>query len=429
LIYFSLLIICSLISLIYIVFCKKIDTNIIAILFTLACFDSFNIAKIGITINFFEVAIIILFIKSFRIEYLAKKLSIIEIFLLKCLLITVAAILIAQMRILFFDLYSEYSNYDVFTRSIFSNSKLLFFFFCFFFIRRRYNISNRDFVTGVVYGALPTCIFSILQALGVGVLLIHNNPSFGEFNRIEIYDGQRPVGLTNEASFYVFQLCLAIPMLLICKYNKYISNFHFCSIAILIFISILLSISRTGWILAPVIILLIQFERGMNKLMSTRFLLKILVYTSLIVILGTFEIQGFNVLERFASSFSKQSDDSTIDRYNSIAVLLAMLTDKSLYFGVGPYNYMFYASEYFDNYMSNIYSREFLPSFSLILQFMVDYGLILFGVICINIRKLYKRINLTGKAWMITCVFFALTFQITNLSVTYFLLLLSQEES
>ncbi|WP_341782608.1 hypothetical protein, partial [Ectopseudomonas mendocina] len=75
-------------------------------------------------------------------------------------------------------------------------------------------------------GVLPV-VAIFIQFSHIGFIIIHNNPSFAETFRIENYVAARPVGLTNEASFFVYQLLFSAIALYYAWKEKIINNTWF----------------------------------------------------------------------------------------------------------------------------------------------------------------------------------------------------------
>lgn len=415
----------AILSIIYITIKKNTNYLYITCLFYLATFDVTTILKIGLTINFFEIAIIILLLRALLTNPNITKLDQKEKNVIYFLMLGIIVFVIAQFRIFFEDLETTYQFDDLLFRTVKSNSKLIFYSFSLYFISRVFPVSQKNFIIGVALGGIPMAIASLIQALGLGMILIHNNPSFGEILRIESYDGGRPVGLSNESSFYVFQLTFSFSMLLLAFFKKYLSNKKVLLISILYGISFLVSISRTGWVLLPLILGIIYFyERKTNK-KSYNHLGVIIFIIFGIILISNLDIQGFNVLNRFTSTFDSAADDSTIERFGSARVLFELFLDKSLFVGVGLYNYMFYVSQYYDSYMSFIYAGSFMPSFSLVLQFLAEFGTLFFGILLLRLFIYYKTALSIEKYWFVIVLLFAVSFQVTNFACTYFIFLYS----
>lgn len=398
---------------------------IISTLFFLSTFDATTLFKFGLTINFYEILVFILFLKSINLKYLSYPISKIELNILVYSILALIVMLAVQLRIFFGDLIYNGDSNDLIIRTFKTHSKLIYFFVACFFISRKFKFTDNQYILGVVYGGLPASIFAIIQSvdLPIGMYMIHNNPSYGEDFRFEYYLGGRPVGLSNEASFYVYQLSFSLGMLLLGYYKEIINRKNFFIICAIYTISILMSNSRTVFYLIPLIILVIgnklNAKISMRNLFSILFLFIVCYFVSL-----NLSVQYFNIIERIQTILNfEDMDDSMFIRYHSILYLYRLFLDKCTIMGIGLYNYIYFISDYFDLYFQNKIGHSQVPSFSLLLQFLAELGSLPFFILFIRLYYYQRKCTIIEYIWFIVALCYSLTFQVTNLSVTYFILL------
>ena len=405
----------------------------VAALYFLATFDVTCFIKFGMTISYFESALLLLLIRSVFLKVRLIALDRKECLAIYFLALCVLSVIISQLRFIFNDLQSDASSIEMVARSIQSNGKLIFYVFILSILSRVYRISSIDFIKGVAIGAIPAAIAVILQYAGVGLILIHNNPSFGMGFNIQTYTGQRPAGLTNEASFYAYQVAFSIIMLLVCILRKYISTVIWMYIIMcLYFTSLIASIARSGWVIIPALCMIIswlEIKRSSRDVNIRKTLVFICVLILAISLLTKLEFQGFNVASRFLSSFNTEADASTIERYASLVALLGLALDKSLLFGVGIYNYAFYIKPYIapEVWKSFYADNTVMPSFSFVIQLFAEFGGILFLLLFLGVYRYYRTSVGAEKYWFLVALLFAMTFQVTNFACTYFIFILRNE--
>jgi hypothetical protein len=400
-----------------------------------AQFNVTSFLKVGITISFFELnlilSVLILLISSPKIikEIVFLKVDYILFFLLFFSFISIA---IAQVRIALGNLIPvSLSGETPLFRSLMSLNKIIVY-FPFLLIIRTYLLKHFNsvvlkenfFLFLFLSGILPSLAI-IIQFFNLSFFIIKNNPSFAEaFHIVDFYNGERPIGLTNEASFFVYQLFFSFIALIECFQKKLIANKYFVLTLLLFFTSVVLSLSRTGILIYS----LYGFYKLMNNRISFRRLLKMsIVMLACFVVLDNITIAGFNIYDRLLSSFNVEADMSTIERYGSAEAILNLAIDKSLLIGVGAFNYGFYVMKYLPDYMDVIthYDAEHgVPSFNFIIQLVTEFGFPLFLVfmaLCIYFVRKTKDTFVSG--WFLFLFVFCLSFQALNFSVPFLIFL------
>lgn len=433
-IFYIFFIICIITTPFFIVY-KKLNQYLIFNLIVCAQFNATIFFKAGLTFSFFE---IVLFLASFTLVF--SKLKIIKSvrlnyidyiftgFLFFCLL----SVFFAEIRITLGNLVTSGFLTDApFFRSLMSLNKVFVFVPLLIFIRSyllknfdRTTLNNKFIFFLAVSGIFPA-LATLIQFSGIGFDLIHNNPSFAETFKIIHYKIERPVGLTNEASFMVFQLFFPFFALFEARRKMLLKNTAFFSFIVIYLLAVLVSLSRTGLVFYLLFMMLYQFKEG----------IKIKTLIGITVSLGVaffvvkdITISGFNVTERLLSSFNIQADLSTIERYGSAEAMIKMILDKSLVLGVGIYNYGYYITSYLPSYMDVIhYSKErTVPSFNFVLQLIAEFGVPLFVIFISGCVWLIRKSNSYFVGIYFLFIFlFALTFQVLNFAIPFLILLYS----
>ena len=409
-------------TILFLLCAKEYNKYFFAALFFLATFDVTIIAKAGLTVGFFELGLILLFLKQLKMGNMKLCFQGKDKIYLSFLLFSFISIIIANVRLAIGDLSVKENELLPFLRSFMSLGKYIFYFVTIIFIRDHLAINNKEFMYGIALGGLPAAIAVILQALPFfNFILIHNNPSLMEpILRIAEYSGElRPVGLTNEASFFAYQISFSLlaltEIILCCGVNK-LKSF----IIVIYGAAIIISLSRTGYL--AMIIIFMFYIISSNKLSKKIYLISL----GLIIIyfLSFAEYYGFNVLERFISTFDVISDYSTIERYGVTEALMSLALDKSILFGIGIYNYGYYIKEYLPESLYAFYDYDYaVPSFNFLIQVITEFGIPLFILFFAYIIKIYRRIDdRFSKRWLLLMLYFSLTFQIFNFSVPFLLL-------
>jgi hypothetical protein len=320
-------------------------------------------------------------------------------------------------------------------RSFMSLNKLFVFLPLLIFIRKflliRYdeNQVREVFIKSLVISGILPMIATIIQSFGIGFYLIHNNPSFSEAFRIENYTGQRIVGLTNEASFYVYQLFFSTLGVFYAYKQKIFSNNKLLWLTLFFLITVIISISRTGLLIFLIFACLVGYRKFKKNIF--KFILKSVilgpVLIAFLVILGTLNIGGFNLSERLLSTFQVDADASTLDRYGSMEALYNLILDKCLLLGTGVYNYQYYIKAYLPYYMdqSSYGAGDSAPSFNFIFQIVAEFGIplaIVFFVLAIIVLRKYKADSIV-KDWFLFLFIFSLSFQTLNFAIPFLILL------
>ncbi|WP_187666198.1 O-antigen ligase [Pedobacter sp. N36a] len=273
-------------------------------------------------------------------------------------------------------------------------------------------------------GVLPV-IAVLIQSLGLGFLLIHNNPSFSETFRLENYINARPVGLTNEASFFVYQLFFSTLALYYAWKRKIVSSkLYYILIALYIY-GVIVSISRTGLLIFALFFLIVWLRE--SKILTVKGFLKVLAYLPFILIgllfLGSFNIGGFNLTERLLSSFNQGADLSTLERYGSAEALFKLILDKGLILGVGIYNFQYYIKDYLPDYMDIFYYPKGVApaSFNFIFQLFVEFGVILAVFFFYKSRRYIFNVQNDRfyKDWFLFLFIFSFSFQTLNFAIPF----------
>ena len=416
----------------------------IGIIYPLIITSQFNVTsilKIGITVSFFELnlflllILILLFQKQNVKSYLARiRLFLPDFIWILFLALSLISIFLGLTRVAFDNLSPDpYMSPTPFIRGLMSLNKF-FVFLPVFFIIRNYLIDhfsidkiNKNFLFAMIIAGILPSLAVLIQFSGFGFILIHNNPSFSETFRIEDYLGARPAGLTNEASFFVYQLFFSNLALFYAHKKRLLNITMFISIAILFLACVILSISRLGQLLFFVFYA-IEFGRYVN-IFSLKGSLKALallpVILGLVYVLGNVSIGGFNIGERFMSTFEVEADLSTIERYGSSEALLNLLVNKGLLVGVGMYNFQYYIKDYLPVYMDVLYyPRGASPaSFNFVLQMVVELGLILSIVYFFLSSLILVRTPCSLiRYWYFYLFLFSLSFQTLNFSIPFLIM-------
>ncbi|WP_157836766.1 O-antigen ligase family protein [Sphingobacterium deserti] len=412
------------------------------ILFVLMMCAQFNVTsffKAGITVSFFEIALllsslpILLYSKSFlgSVRFTAAD----KVFF-AFLIFSGLSVVIAVIRIGIGNLVPsfEYLDTNPILRSFMSLNKVILF-VPLLIVLRNYLLTkwdsaflNQKFLIYLAYSGILPAFAVLIQFLGVGFFLIHNNPSFGEDFKIVDYYVDRPVGLTNEASFFVYQLFFSFVALFECNFRGLIKKRLFIFIFILFAIAVVLSLSRTGLIFYIFFMLLYQFRSGLSL---TKTIGVAVVLSVAFFLVRNLNIYGFNIIDRIMSSFDTQADLSTIERYGSTQAIWDLALDKALLVGVGIYNYGYYATSYLPEYMSVIqYSKDKpLPSFNFVLQLVAEWGIPLFlFFVTRQFFKLRKSNDYFVKIFFMFLLFYALTFQVLNFATPFLILLFTTND-
>ena len=379
-----------------------------AILFVLIFTAQFNVTcliKLGITFSFFEVALLITSILIF-IEQVYKKcwscrISNVDIVFFLFLIFSFISVCVAFCRLLFGDLQltSEYSTIPG-VRSIMSLNKPLFYLLIipvrnYISSQLSYDIYKEKFLKYLTYSGIIPSIAVVLQYLSIGFVVVHNNPSYSEnVFKVVSYVGLRPVGLSNEAAGHCYELFFCLLGLFFSYYQRIISRSTFLLLYSLFFVSVILSISRTG-LLFFIAYSAYAYTKHSGVSMKGIFVL-IFMGSFLTLLLGN---------------------------------LVNLAIDKSMVLGVGIYNYFYYLKSYLPDYMKDlVYERGFpLPSFNFIVQLWAEFGLPIFLLFMYMVVKYIRKCkNTFFNEWFLSLFLFALSFQVLNFSIPFVILLYPQ---
>lgn len=420
----------------YLFYKKKYSYLLMALLFS-AQFNVTCIIKAGVTFTFFELSLLSIFIcilteKIANHKSLNWKASLIDKVFLLFLGFSFISICIAFIRLLIGNLPSteEYPFPPLF-RSIMSLNKPLFYLLLipvgnYLNQKKAFGVNNDNFFKYLVYSGIIPSLAVVIQWLAIGSFIIHNNPSFSENEvRITYYFGERAVGLSNEAASHCFVLFFCLIGLVHSLINRVITKKSFFLLYSLFFISVIMTISRTGMIffIAYSVYAFFKYTQ-INK--TKKVLIISFMLLALFSCLSTLTFNGFNLYDRLLSTADVNADLSTIERYGLADAMLELFIDRGLFLGVGIYNYFYYLKDYIPDYMYMIsYEYGFpLPSFNFILQLMAEYGLPLFIIFFLLIFKYIRRANDPFVTeWFVALFCFALSFQIFNFSLPFLIML------
>jgi hypothetical protein len=288
-------------------------------------------------------------------------------FLKRLLVLLLIIIFILFVNTLFIARSIEYSHHSI---SII-NSNLGFlrpFFFLVFSINVFSFLKKHEFTISQVYnsfaiGGIILSMIVFFQFLGISPPMYHNNPSFGEIGRFTHFSqGFRPTGLTNEASFIGIFLILILSLVLYIK-NKYI--FELKGVLkysdLIILLGVFFTTSRLALILGGLIFIL----KASFKFRIFGLLLILIFY-----ILDPSNFSRLDVL------IDGSGDNSTIERFGSNQAYYETIVNSPSLLGTGYLNANSLVYQYIDPKVDLVLVDRQLPSFSLPLQIIVEFGLI-----------------------------------------------------
>lgn len=389
-------------------------------------FNTTCFLKLGLTFSFFEVY---LFLFSFLILLTHFGLKNIFKLNLSCkifglfLVVSIISIIIAQFRIGLGDLKpSMFYDESPIVRSFMSLNRLFVYPVMLSYIRAFYVNKGIDvsfyFKKYLAYSGIFPSIAIILQACGVECLLLFNNPSFAE--EVKWASPGRPFGLSYEASFYAFMCFFSFIGVYYAIRDNIISLLKGYILYTLYITGVLLCISRTGMLVFICFICLKSFSNLSFKKVS--FLLLI------ILLLSQINWMGFNMMDRLTSSFDFDADNSTIERWGSAEGLLNLAIHKSLFWGVGIYNYFYYIMPYIPSemyHLMNYSNSDKVVSFNFILQLLGEWGGILFlfffSFVFYKLFKIRKEGMVTD--WFFYFFIISMSVQLMNFSLPFLILL------
>lgn len=422
-------------------YCLKKPINVIYTLLISSQFNVTSFFKAGITVSFFEINLFIcLFLFTFKTLLQSKNLkarpNIIDKIFILFSSICFISIGIAALRVGVGDLVPDSKipmNFAL--RSLMSLNKLFVFIPILIFLRsyleRRYPVKviQDVFLRALVYSGVLPMLAAVIQFSAIGFYLIHNNPSFAEEFHVENYVGQRIVGLTNEASFYVYQLFFSTLGVYYCYQKRLISRVKLTLLALLFSATVIFSISRTGLLIYILLAGLISFRAFKKNLIQffVKFTFGAPLLILLILFLSALNVGGFNLMERLMSTFQVDSDASTLERYGSMEALFYLIYDKCLWVGTGIYNYQYYVKSYLPYYMdaATYGAGDAPPSYNFILQLIAEFGIPLAIVFLTGTYMYLNRLRRDRIVvdWFLFLFLFSLSFQTLNFSIPFLILL------
>jgi hypothetical protein len=315
-------------------------------------------------------------------------------------------------------------------RSLMSLNKIIVFLPLFIIVRSllasqiQANELRQQFLLILALSGIIPSLAVILQSMPLNFVLIHNNPSFAETFRLEVFNSNtRPSGLSNEASFFAYQLFFCYAATLNIYFNNPEYKKRMLFIAVFYWLALLLSISRTGMLL---FILYTIYQYFSNNPIKFKSLLKMAATIAVAFFaLSQITIQNFNLKDRLLSSFVADADYSTIERYGVTQALFNLIIDKSNVLGIGIYNFQFYIKEYLPSFMGIVYYApgQSPPSFNFILQLIAELGPVIFIVMFVVFFFIMKKADRFVKEWFVFLFLFALSFQVLNFTIPFIILL------
>jgi len=424
---------------------KKTAINILYPLLFSAQFNVTQFLKIGITISFFELTLITsligLILSSYKNGNITEIISSIKIkkhdkIWFYFLILSFLSIIISCLRVFLENLNPDPKMSPVFfLRSLMSLNKFFFYLPIFYliinFLSAYYEneIINKTYLKSMAFAGILPALSVIIQYSGIGFILLHNNSSYSESFRMEDYLGARPVGLTNEASFFVYQLFFCTLALYYSNLRCLIKNKHYYFLLFLFILAVILSLSRTGLLVYSLFFMLVWFRK--TKLLSFKSFVRAIIILPLIIgfiaILARLNVGNLNIGSHFLSAFNYSSDLSTLERYGSSEALFNLFKSKGLLFGVGIYNYQYYIKDFLPAYMSIFhYEPGIAPaSFNFIIQLFAELGFIMTVFFFVkSYFTIYKPyIDSFIKDWFLFLIIFSFSFQILNFAVPFLIIL------
>lgn len=404
---------------------RYIRYSLIPLLF----YPHFNVTcffKVGITVSFFELYAILFFVLILLSKSRIKlKANCIDRFFITFLFLSLISLVIAIFRIyVYSDLSPHYILDSPILRGIMSLNRFIIFPFILIVIRTFYEAKGFDlryyFIKYLAYSGFLPALAAIIQTTPIEFQLLFNNPSFGM--NLGWSPVERPLGLTNEASFLSYMLFFSVLGVYFACKSGIIQNKWAFFLYFLYTLSIVVSISRTGLVVL-VLFCLLKNVRKLN-------LGKIIFFTGVVLLLSTLSFSGFNILDRFVSTFDVEADLSTIERYGCTEALFRLAIDKSVVFGVGIFNYLFYVQNYLPSYALDYASDYLIPSFNFILQLWVEWGGLFLLMFLLGFYILFKKqSNAFVVDWFFYLFVFALSFQVFNFSLPFVIILYSLKQS
>ena len=271
---------------------------------------------------------------------------------------------------------------------------------------------------------IPTLVLYYQQYNWFSPLSLYFNGFSGYEHGWIIFDGYRPMSLTQELTFYSYYTLFSI-----------IASFHIISEKVLpikisyIILSIncagvLLASSRSAMLIMAVMIIFFTFKKSYNfQEYAAKKIFFILVF--LYALYGVYETQGLtnaysNPIDRLSSLATLTSgnfdvDGSVFARMTNLTTLLNYAFENTVFTGVGIFNYNYYLN---------------LPegggnSHSFIVQLMVEFGIIplfVFGLYTLHI-SINRFPSKYQKVLLLNVIFYSLSGIPLAAPLTYVLLL------
>ena len=373
-------------------------------------FSNAGIAWTGNYIVIFSVIlfeIILSFLKGKPLPLAVFKRQKVWFFLFFLFFISLISVVVRRVGLI--DMPTPYDGLDFILRSSKSFIRYFIILIGFLIISNKIHKSHRiQFYDIVKYLSLSSIlpIFVVyFQTIFITspMFLLHNNKTFRKEAQLVEYVGQRAVGLSDEASYFAYLISFSfIATLWLSRHSKTTLKrvFYVCLMVFQIS-AVSFSLSRTG------LVLMFSSSLFFAWYESPKYMLKFVIFVTPAIIGLNFvsELIGleYSLFERVFSIINVSEDLSNIQRYGTFVALFKMLFTQEAIFGYGFFNYMFYMNNFFPEFMSvflkSTSSIEFYPSFSLILQLIIEsgWGLSLLFLIYINKDRFLKKSVILNK--------------------------------
>lgn len=390
-------------------------------------FNSICFLKLGLTFSYFEVYLFLLcfiiLIKGFNYKHLFIFDTAGKIFII-FLAISLLSIVIAHIRISIGDLTPNLKlEHAPIARSLMSLNRVFVYpillnMIRIFYKERGVDIHKYFILFLALSGIFPT-IATYMQACGIEFTMLFNNPSYAILG---ILTPNRPFGLSYEASFYSIMCLFSFIGAYYAMEYKYINRTKSMLLMLFYFFGTILCISRTGMLILLVFVIWKNYQSiGIKKVMLALILL---------FVLSQIEVMGFNIIERFTSSFDDGADASNIERFGSAYALVELALDKALLFGVGIYNYGYYILDYVPAELlalKNYSLKDEVVSFNFIVQLFAEWGGFIFSCFIIYVfRLLSSNKQFVFMAdWFLFFAVVSFSVQFMNFSLPFLIILYS----
>lgn len=277
-------------------------------------------------------------------------------------------------------------------RSLNSLARFIFYLISLVFIRRGIRVEKQTFLKMLGYSGIPPTTAAFIQSAGLGISLFHNNRTFIKSDPAWLeYVGLRPVGLSNEASFYAALLAFSFLALYEAYRLRAVRKVAFGAVSLFYLAGVVLSLSRLGLVLMLFVIFMYNWRTFLKPGIALPLVAALIVFLAL---LSRVNVYGFNMLDRLISVFSANADLSTNERYGVSAGLLNLSLNKSLALGVGIYNYMYYIGEHLPPWFAIEYPPGYyVPSFNFLIQLAAEWGWPAFLSFCCFTAVRLRNVN------------------------------------